>query len=100
MSTLSQWFSNFYVCTNHLGVVGLGWVRICISKKHLGGGNAAGPHFEKQDFRLKIIELILLMILFITFIERYYLQDTSQLGPEDVAVNKKETTPALKDHKI
>lgn len=40
------------------------------------------------------------MILFITFIERYYLQDTSQLGPEDVAVNKKETTPALKDHKI
>ena len=75
-------------------------LRICISKKHLGDGNTAGPHFEKQDFRLKTIELILLTILFITFIERYYLQDTLQLGPEDVVVNKKERTPALKDHKI
>lgn len=39
------------------------------SDKHSGDGDA-GQHFEPQYSRLITIELILLILLFITFIER------------------------------
>lgn len=39
------------------------------SNKQSGDGGAVGPHFEQQDSRLITTELILLILLFITFIE-------------------------------
>lgn len=40
------------------------------SNKHSGDGDTVGPHFEQQDSRLITTEPILLILLFITFIER------------------------------